>query len=211
MILAKAPRRFGKSVAVSRIVISFALKMPGSTQSIFSTGRRASRNLLELCYKKLCDIGFQDREVRFNQEELFIQDPLSGKISKIFCYPSNSKICQGIRVHYIIISFLFFSSPHHTHTHMERGEKKSLWPLYIDMHDTTVCILSYFECVSSALILYIWNISKKRSFVLLGQFTASKDWHKMCSIVFSSVLITAPSRMFFYIIISARITTVIHQ
>ena len=110
MILAKAPRRFGKSIAgdqmnlffckyvdekkniVGMIVIAFALVMPGSTQAIFSTGRRASRNLLEICYKHLVDLGLSDREVGFNQENLFIKDPESGKISKIYCYPSNSKV-----------------------------------------------------------------------------------------------------------------------
>jgi hypothetical protein len=40
----------------------------------------------------LCDLGLEHMEVRFNQEELFIEDPITGKISKIFCYPSNSKI-----------------------------------------------------------------------------------------------------------------------
>jgi hypothetical protein len=92
MILAKAPRRMGKSIAVGMIVIALAIICPGITQSIFSTGRRASRNLLEICYKHLSDLGLADREVRFNMEELFVKDPLTGKISKIFCYPSNSKI-----------------------------------------------------------------------------------------------------------------------
>lgn len=92
MIMAKAPRRFGKSVAVGMIVIALALLVPGITQSIFSTGRRASRNLLEICYKLLCDLGLQYRVEKFNQEELFIVDPVTGKKSSIFCYPSNSKI-----------------------------------------------------------------------------------------------------------------------
>ena len=36
--------------------------MPGTTQSIFSTGRRASKNLLEICYKQLCDLGLSSWE-----------------------------------------------------------------------------------------------------------------------------------------------------
>lgn len=92
MIMAKAPRRFGKSVSVGMINVGMAILVPGITQSIFSTGRRASRNLLEICYKLLCDLGLQYRVEKFNQEELFIVDPLTGKKSCIFCYPSNSKI-----------------------------------------------------------------------------------------------------------------------
>lgn len=97
MIMAKAPRRFGKSVAVGMIVIALALLVPGITQSIFSTGRRASRNLLEICYKLLCDLGLQYRVEKFNQEELFIVDPVTGKQSGIFCYPSNSKIDLSLK------------------------------------------------------------------------------------------------------------------
>lgn len=116
MILAKAPRRFGKSIAVGIIVISLALLVPGITQSIFSTGRRASRNLLEICYKMLCDLGLQDRVDKFNQEELFIIDPVTGKKSCIFCYPSNSKIDLYI----LLPCVLSFS--------LRRREKKHIQP-----------------------------------------------------------------------------------
>jgi hypothetical protein len=87
------------------IVISYAIVMENSTQSIFSTGRRASRNLLEICYKQLNDLGlaswadtlvfflfFLIKKIRFNVEQLFLKNPFTGKISKIFSYPSNPKI-----------------------------------------------------------------------------------------------------------------------
>jgi hypothetical protein len=70
MILAKAPRRFGKSISVGMVANGIAVVKLGSVQSIFSTGRRASRNLLEIIYKMLCDIGMADRVVRFNRMQL---------------------------------------------------------------------------------------------------------------------------------------------
>jgi hypothetical protein len=109
MVMAKAPRRFGKSVAVGMAIVAFAIVMSDTTQSIFSTGRRASKNLLEICYKQLVDLGLGSWEagvcgffylVRLttikksgiNQENLFIKNPFTGRISKIFSYPSNPKI-----------------------------------------------------------------------------------------------------------------------
>lgn len=105
MVMGKAPRRFGKSVSVGMVVIALALVLIKSevVQSIFSTGRRASRNLLQIAYNRLCDLGLQDRVERFNQEELFITDPLTGGVAKIYCYPSNSKID---RLFILIVSFL---------------------------------------------------------------------------------------------------------
>lgn len=43
-------------------LVAFAIVLPVTTQSIFSTGRRASKNLLEICYKQLCDLGLSDWE-----------------------------------------------------------------------------------------------------------------------------------------------------
>jgi len=42
MILAKAPRRFGKSIAVGRIVIAFAIIMPGTTVCVSCDVRNVS-------------------------------------------------------------------------------------------------------------------------------------------------------------------------
>ena len=40
-VLCMTPRRFGKTTAVSMFVAAYAMCVPNSTQSIFSTGRRA--------------------------------------------------------------------------------------------------------------------------------------------------------------------------
>jgi hypothetical protein len=92
--MAMAPRRFGKSVSIAMIVVAFAIVKKGSTQSIFSTGRRASSNLLEICKKFAIEVGAIIE--RDNMEELWIvHDDKS--ISKIFSYPANAKV------------FIFFS------------------------------------------------------------------------------------------------------
>jgi hypothetical protein len=95
MVMAKAPRRFGKSVAVGMIVIAYAQVMGGSVQSIFSTGRRASRNLLDIAYKLALERGLGSRIVRYNQEELWFMND-DGTTSKIFSYPANAKISESI-------------------------------------------------------------------------------------------------------------------
>lgn len=84
-----APRRFGKSVSIAEIAIALAIVKEGSIQSIFSTGRRASANLLDLCKKFGIEMDVDiDKD---NQEQFFIKFP-NGKISKIYSYPANAKV-----------------------------------------------------------------------------------------------------------------------
>lgn len=97
MVMANAPRRFGKSVSVAMIAIAFAEVMEGLTQAIFSTGRRASKNLLDICYKLALERGLGESIVRYNQEELWIRTA-SGKVSKIFSYPANAKISSLVLI-----------------------------------------------------------------------------------------------------------------
>ena len=47
-VLCLTPRRFGKTTAVALFIAAYAMCVPHSTQSVFSTGRRASQKLLEL-------------------------------------------------------------------------------------------------------------------------------------------------------------------
>lgn len=94
-VLAKAPRRFGKSQSVGRQVCCYAIVASGKVQAIFSTGKRASTNLLQIVYKHVVEAGYglEIRYVyawltnltypcrRFNQEELFFisnpREPMS--------------------------------------------------------------------------------------------------------------------------------------
>ena len=92
LLMASAPRRFGKSVALSMTVVCYAVVVPQSVQCIFSTGRRASKNDLEICYKLLCDMGCKDWIVKFNDEELWLlpNPNRPTDVRKIFSYPSKA-------------------------------------------------------------------------------------------------------------------------
>ena len=95
MVMAKAPRRFGKTAVVAMLVIAYAEVMPRTTQAIFSTGRRASKNLLDICHKFALERGFRPGiEIEhFNQEELWIRNPRDPReATKIMSYPANAKI-----------------------------------------------------------------------------------------------------------------------
>lgn len=106
MVAAKAPRRFGKSVGLAMIAIAYAEVMPGHTQSIFSTGRRASKNLLDICYKLAVERGLSQYIDRFNQEELiFLWDKEKKIYSKIFSYPANAKVIIFFFVNIFILLF----------------------------------------------------------------------------------------------------------
>ena len=94
LLMASAPRRFGKSVALSVLVAAYAVVVPQSVQCIFSTGRRASKNDLEIIYKLICDLGHKSWIVKFNEEELWLMpDPSKATdVRKVFCYPSKATI-----------------------------------------------------------------------------------------------------------------------
>jgi hypothetical protein len=92
-VLASAPRRFGKSVAIGKHLIAFALVMPNSVQAGFSTGRRASSNTLNIAVRTLVANGMSDWIVKCNQEEFWIADPEDRyQPRKMFFYPSNAKV-----------------------------------------------------------------------------------------------------------------------
>lgn len=106
--MALAPRRFGKSVSIAMVCVAYAMVKPGSVQSIFSTGRRASAHLLDLCKKFAIELDLNiDRS---NQEELWIKHP-DGTMSKIFSYPANAKINFGDSHFYFFFFFKIFINP----------------------------------------------------------------------------------------------------
>jgi len=81
-----APRRFGKSKAVSMFVAAFAVACPGTTTSIFSTGKRASELLLDGIKEYIEGVpngGFSI--VKSNTETLVLQD--GRHRTKISSYP----------------------------------------------------------------------------------------------------------------------------
>lgn len=122
MKLAQAPRRFGKSQAVGRFAVCFGIVKAGSVQAIFSTGRRASKNLLDIMYKCLCEAGYGHTVTRYNHEELFFRPdgPLGGE-SKIYSYPAKAKIGRDVRGANSLFRFLFFILLRFLRLHFARG------------------------------------------------------------------------------------------
>ena len=111
--LGKAPRRFGKTVAVGMDVVAYAEVIMESVQSIFSTGRRASKHLLDVTYKLAIERGMGPRIVKFNEENLWIRmddepNMQGDSVSKIFSYPANARIGHDpISFFFIRLSFVF--------------------------------------------------------------------------------------------------------
>ncbi len=96
MLLGRAPRRFGKSVAVSMTAAAMLLTVPYITQAIFSTSQRVSIYLGEKIRDDITDAGHGDRIIRFGQERMDIRGPPGSPeddIRTVFYYPANAKIC----------------------------------------------------------------------------------------------------------------------
>jgi hypothetical protein len=95
-VLCMTPRRFGKTTAVSMFVAAYAMCVPHSVQSIFSTGRRASQKLLELIRDLVKATPWADRIIKCNQEEFILQGDSPFDHRKVFSYPSCAKTLRGV-------------------------------------------------------------------------------------------------------------------
>ncbi len=72
-VLIMTPRRFGKTVAVSMLLLALLLCVPGIRICVFSTCQRTSSALLEIILQILGTIpGARNRIVKQTQKELFI-------------------------------------------------------------------------------------------------------------------------------------------
>jgi len=85
------PRRWGKTYSVAMFVAACAYAIEGTTQAIFSTGRRASKKLLDLIYQLLCKLpGMRESIIVKNVEEIRIQGPGGPSDIRTICsYPSK--------------------------------------------------------------------------------------------------------------------------
>ena len=90
------PRRFGKTYSVAMFVAACAYAIEGSDQAIFSTGRRASKKLLDLIYRFLCKLpGMKESIIVKNVETIHIQGPNGpDDVRKISSYPSKVRLCS---------------------------------------------------------------------------------------------------------------------
>ena len=94
-VLCLTPRRFGKTTAVAMFIAAYAMCVPHSVQSVFSTGRRASQKLLELIKDIVKKTPASDHIVKANQEELILKFG-SFDFRKIASYPSHAKTLRGV-------------------------------------------------------------------------------------------------------------------
>jgi len=92
--MAITPRRTGKTYSVAMFVVAYLFAVERSTQSIFSTGRRASQKLIELIYKFACKIpGLKECIIKHTVETIWFKGPYGDEdVRKVSSYPSNPKI-----------------------------------------------------------------------------------------------------------------------
>ena len=108
--MAITPRRTGKTYSVAMFVVAFLYSVENSTQSIFSTGRRASQKLIELIYKLACKIpGLKESIIKHNVETIEFRGPCGdGDVRKVSSYPSNPKISAFSSL--CLFSFVFLAT-----------------------------------------------------------------------------------------------------
>jgi len=92
-VMIVTPRRFGKTFAVAQYCAAFAASVLGKEIAIFSTGRRASKKMLDLVLRFLRPIMRPTQTITSaNVEEVIIFDSLTGKRNKICSYPSKVQV-----------------------------------------------------------------------------------------------------------------------
>jgi len=95
LFLGQAPRRFGKTVVIAMILLTYAMVKPGSVSSTFSTSRRTSQRLKLKVVEILNSSGMSSWIVGSREEEVWIRDPsmsIHESYSAMNFYPSNPTI-----------------------------------------------------------------------------------------------------------------------
>ena len=94
------PRRWGKTYSVAMFVVACAAAIGNLEQAIFSTGRRASKKLLDLIFKLLRKVpDLRNSVIVRNVETIWIRGPEGDDdIRKIYSYPSKaSRAAKQVR------------------------------------------------------------------------------------------------------------------
>ena len=105
-----APRRFGKTFAVSYFAIVMAIVLPNVEISIFSPGRRQSVALMNHIFHFMKRLNQDDRIIRKNEEKMILRS-LNGEESKINAYPSAIKTLKGVSGSILILEELAALDP----------------------------------------------------------------------------------------------------
>ena len=95
-VMIVTPRRFGKTFSVAQYCAAFAASVMGKEVAIFSTGRRASKKILDLVWRFLEPIMKPTQHLRLkNVEEIHLFDDETGKLNKVCSYPSKVQTLKG--------------------------------------------------------------------------------------------------------------------
>lgn len=91
--LAVTPRRWGKTVGVCMFIAAYLYCVPHSKQIVFSTGRRASRMLLEQVHAFVTKLpGGQGMIKTYNVETLELAGPGVGDVRAVSSYPGAARV-----------------------------------------------------------------------------------------------------------------------
>lgn len=95
-VMIVTPRRFGKTFSVAQYCAAFATSVLGKEVAIFSTGRRASKKILDLVERFLKPILRPTQKIEMrNVEEIHIRDSETGLLNKVCSYPSKVQTLKG--------------------------------------------------------------------------------------------------------------------
>jgi hypothetical protein len=95
-VMIVTPRRFGKTFSVAQYCAAFAASVMGKEVAIFSTGRRASKKILDLVWRFLKPIMRPTQKLMLkNVEEIHLFDSATNKLNKVCSYPSKVQTLKG--------------------------------------------------------------------------------------------------------------------
>lgn len=104
LVLASAPRRFGKSQIIAMLIVAVSITIHtfterNFTQVVLSTGRRASWLMRDYVVKFIREAGWGDHIQKEGGEEVILRKHPNRKspASHLFFYPANPKVSPTLR------------------------------------------------------------------------------------------------------------------
>ena len=92
-VMIVTPRRFGKTFSVAQYCAAFATSIMGKEVAIFSTGRRASKKILDLVVRFIKPLLRKTQKITLrNVEEVHILDTETMHVNKVCSYPSKVQV-----------------------------------------------------------------------------------------------------------------------
>lgn len=92
-VMIVTPRRFGKTFSVAQFCAAFATSILNKEVAIFSTGRRASKKILDLVIRFIRPIMRPTQKIVLrNVEEVHLFDSATQSLNKVCSYPSKVQV-----------------------------------------------------------------------------------------------------------------------